>query len=81
MRAGQTDIALPAAPRERFFQTDWKAVLVASRDQRRACRRAHGGIGVSLRKAHALRSQPIDVGRLVIPPAVAREVGVTQVIG
>ena len=66
---------------KRFFQTDRKAVLVASRDQRRACRRAYGGIGVSLRKAHTLGGQPVDVGRLVVSPAVAGEVGVTQVVG
>ena len=66
---------------ERLLQADRQAVLVAPGDQADARRRAHRAVGVGVREHHALGRQPVEHRRRVVAPAVATEVGVTEVVG
>ena len=57
------------------------AVVVASGEQRGACRGADRSAAVVLGAAHALGGEPIDVGRGQDGVAVAAQVAVAQVVG
>ena len=46
-----------------------------------ACRGAVGGVGVGVGEPHALRSQTIDIRRVVNLAAVARDVAPAQIVG
>ncbi len=64
-----------------LFQPHRQTVLVAAGDQPRAGGRADRGIGIGLHEPEPLLGQAIDVGGLVVGPAVAADVGVPQVVG
>src|SRR5947208_14146609 len=63
-----------------LFKSDRQTILIAPGDQRRACRRAHCGIGVSLRESQSLDCQTIYVWRRVVALTVATYIRVAEVI-
>ncbi len=80
MVRGQTDLA--RRPRaQRLFEPDRQPVLVTPGNQRDAGGGADCGIRISLREANALGSDAIDIGRGEIAAAVARDIGVAEIVG
>src|SRR4029453_5697922 len=63
-----------------FFQPNRQTSRIASSDQRRARRRAVGGIGVTLRESQSLDCQPVDVWRCIVAVTVATHISVAEVI-
>ena len=66
---------------KRLLQADGQSVLITARDQRDAAGRAYRRIGVSLQELHAFRGEPVDVRSGVIRTAIAREIGITEIVG
>ena len=64
--------------KEHALQAD--ALRVAPRHQRRARRRADGGRGVEVGELHPLRRELVDVRRLDLGRAVAREIVIADVV-
>src|SRR5258707_2670262 len=79
MAGRQADI-LGSRRIDRLFEPDWKAILIAPGDQRRARRRANGRVRVALREHQSLDRQAVDVRRRIITLAVAAHVGIAEVI-
>ena len=67
--------------RERLLEADGEAVLIAPGHERDSRRGADRGVRVGLEKAHAGRSQAIDVRGGKIGPAVAGDVRVAEIVG
>src|SRR5262245_34698461 len=63
-----------------LFQSDGKAILIASGDQCRARCRAVGRIGIGLGESRALKRETIDIWRCVVALPVTTHVGVAEVI-
>ena len=76
MLGRQTDV--PAG--QRLFQPERQTILVTAGDERRARCRTDRRVGVRLQKAHAVRSDAVDVRRTEIGTSVARHVGITEIV-
>jgi len=74
----QPDVGLS---RQRLFKPERQPVLVPAGDQRQPRRGADRRIGVTLGKADASFRDPIDIGRGAVPRPIARQVGITEVVG
>ncbi len=83
-RQAQRGAALAFAV-DRLFGRAAQAVLVARRHERKAGGRAHGRVGIALCELEASCGQLVEHGRdlakLRVTPAVAAQVGKTQVVG
>ncbi len=66
---------------QRLLESKRQPVLIPARDQRQPRRRADRGVRIRLQKAHAVAGDAIDVRRLQIGTAVARDVGVSEIVG
>ena len=66
---------------DRLLEADDEPLLIAPGHECGARGRAARRVRISLRKAHALRREPIDVRRRVVALAVAARIGVAEVIG
>jgi hypothetical protein len=80
MARRQTDLA--RRPRaQRLFEPDRQPVLVTPSDQRDSGSGADRGIGISLREAHALGGDAVDIGRREIAAPIAGEIGIAEIVG
>src|SRR5262249_53338578 len=73
-----SDVAV--VPAERLLEAEAQSILIAARDEGSPGRGADGGIRVALKEPHAFVRDPIDVRRFEIPPAVAADVGVPEIV-
>ena len=76
----QTDLARHTRA-QRLFEPDVQSVLVTPGNQRDAGGGADRGIGVGLRKAHALGGDAVDIGRREVAAAIAGDIGIAEVVG
>src|SRR6185312_17143742 len=66
--------------RQRFLETDAEAILIAPGDQRGPGGRTDRRIRIGLEQAHTVRGDAVDVGRFEVWTAVARDIGVAQIV-
>ena len=66
---------------QRLLEADAQPVLISASDQGDACRGAHRRIRVRLKEPGAVGREAIDVRRAEIAPAIARNVGVAEIVG
>ena len=76
----QTDLARHTRA-QRLLEPDLRSVLVTPGNQRDAGGGADRGIGVGLRKAHALGGDAVDIGRREVAAAIAGDIGIAEVVG
>lgn len=66
--------------RDRLLQPHRQPVLITAGDQCRPRSRTDRRIGIRLSEPNAPTRKRIDVGRRVVPPAIAGQVGIPQII-
>ena len=74
----ETDIGIAS---ERLFKADANAVLIAAGDEGDAACGADRRVGVSLHETDPARGNAVDIGSAEVGASVARDVGVTEIVG